>query len=148
MTVRRVKRSVLLPFSATGVFGLVADIERYPEFLPWCTGSELLQQAEGEVVACIEVCFRGVKERLVTRNSLTAGSGIAIDLVEGPFRFFQGGWTFTVVGAQGCGTDLEVAYEFDSRLLGLAVGPFVSGLADERVDAFAARAKRVLVACG
>ncbi len=147
MTVRRVKRSVLLPFSATGVFGLVADIERYPEFLPWCTGSELLQQAEGEVVACMEVCFRGVKERLVTRNSLTAGSGIAIDLVEGPFRFFQGGWTFTPVGAEGCRTDLEVAYEFDSRMLGLAVVPFVSGLADDIVDAFAARAKRVLAAC-
>ena len=144
MAVRRVKRSVLLSFPAAGVYGLVGDVGSYPEFLPWCTGSDVIARTEDEVVAGIDVHFHGHRERVVTRNSLTPHRAIVMNLIEGPFRHFEGRWAFTPLGQEGCRAELDVAYEFASRLLGLTVLPFVGRLADDVLDAFAARARQVL----
>ena len=139
-----IKRSVLLAFPAGEVFVLVNDVEHYAEFLPWCSRTEVLTRTETEVVARIDVSVRGRRETLVTRNRLTSGKAIALEMVEGPFRRFQGRWLFTPLGNAGCRVDLELSFELSSRLVGAFAAPFINRIADRVVDAFASRAREVL----
>lgn len=143
MTVRRLERSALLPYAAEDVFDLVNDIERYPEHLKWCRTAEILEAGDGEIVASLALSGRGLRETLVTRNRLDPGRRIVLTLVEGPFRHFEGIWTFTPVG-DGCRIHLTLDFELKSGLLGLLGAPLLNRVADALVDAFSRRARSVL----
>lgn len=143
----RVRRSVLLTFPAPDVYRLVADVQRYAEFLPWCARSEVLESTDAEVLATLDVDIRGHRETLVTRNRLHDNSAIDLQLVRGPFRRFEGGWRFTALGDHGCRVELELAFELSNRLLNSFAAPFIEQAADRVVDAFAARAQAVLGSC-
>ena len=143
----RVRRSVLLAFPAPAVYRLVADVQRYAEFLPWCVRSEVLESTEAEVLATLDVDIRGRREKLVTRNRLSADRAIDLQLVRGPFRRFEGGWRFTALGDDGCRVEVELAFELSSRLMSAFAAPFIERAADRVVDAFAARARAVLGPC-
>ena len=80
-----VNQSVLVPYSATRMFELVDAVERYPEFLPWCAASELIDRNERELRAVLHINFRGIKQKFSTRNSRSAPHSMGIQLVEGPF---------------------------------------------------------------
>lgn len=140
---RRVRRSALLPHPAPQVFALVNDIDSYAEFLPWCVESEVLHRDEREVTGRIEIVAHGHQETLVTRNELVGQREIRLTLVEGPFHTFDGCWLFTPLGREGstgCKVELDLAFEFASRLMSFAAGPFIDRIADRVVDAFAERA--------
>ena len=139
-----IERSALIAFPAADVYALVNDVRRYDEFLPWCSHSEVLSESETEVVARIDIAVRGRRETLVTRNRLTPTSAIALEMVEGPFRRFEGRWLLTPVGDAGCRVDLELSFELANRLVGAFAAPFLNRIADRVVDAFAMRARDVL----
>ena len=92
-----------------------------------------------EIVAALALSGRGLRESLVTRNRLESGPRIALTLVEGPFRHFEGLWTFTPVG-HGCRIHLELAFDLKSGLLDLLGAPLLNRVADGLVDAFSRRA--------
>ena len=83
-------------------------------------------------------------ETLVTRNRLTPTTAIDMEMIEGPFRRFEGRWLFTPLGDAGCRVDLGVSFELGNRLVGAFAAPFLHRIADRVVDAFAARARDVL----
>ena len=139
-----IERSALIAFPAADVYALVNDVERYPQFLPWCSRTEILSRSETQVVARIDIAVRGRRETLVTRNRLTPTSAIVLEMVEGPFRRFEGRWLFAPLGDAGCRVDLVVSFEFANRLVGALAAPFLHRIADRIVDAFAARAREVL----
>lgn len=138
-----IERSALIAVPAADVYALVNDVEQYPAFLPWCAHAEILSQSETEVVARIDIAVRGRRETLVTRNRLTPSSAIALEMVEGPFRHFEGRWQFTPLGDAGCRVNLEVSFELANRLVGAFAAPFLHRIADRIVDAFAARVRAV-----
>ena len=138
-----IERSALIAVPAADVYALVNDVEQYPAFLPWCAHAEILSKSETEVVARIEIAVRGRRETLVTRNRLTPSSAIALEMVEGPFRHFEGRWQFTPLGDAGCRVNLEVSFELANRLVGAFTAPFLHRIADRIVDAFAARVRAV-----
>ena len=138
-----IERSALIAVPAADVYALVNDVEQYPAFLPWCAHAEILSKSETEVVARIEIAVRGRRETLVTRNRLTPSSAIALEMVEGPFRHFEGRWQFTPLGDAGCRVNLEVSFELANRLVGAFAAPFLHRIADRIVDAFAARVRAV-----
>ena len=139
-----IERSVLLAHPVRDVYALVNRVEDYPEFLPGCSRAEVVTRTESEVVARIEVAVRGRRETLVTRNRLTPDRAIALEMIEGPFRRFEGRWRFTALGDAGCRVDLELSFELSNRLVGAFAAPFLSRIADRVVDAFAARARAEL----
>ena len=139
-----IERSALIAFPAADVYALVNDVRRYDEFLPWCSHAEVLSESETEVVARIDITVRGRRETLVTRNRLTPTNAIALEMVEGPFRRFEGRWRFTPLGDAGCRVDLELSFELANRLVGAFAAPFLNRIADRVVDAFATRAREVL----
>ena len=144
---RHLERTALLPYAAEAVFGLVNDVERYPEFLKWCREAEILETHDDEIVAALALSGRGLRESLVTRNRLEPGRRIVMTMVEGPFRHFEGIWTFTPIGS-GCRICLTLEFELKSGLLAVLGAPFLNRVADALVDAFSRRARAVLGAGG
>ena len=137
------EKSVLVEYPAAQMYALVADVPRYPEFLPWCGGAEILG-TEGDVVrAAIRIDFRGIRQRFSTENRLQAPALIEMKLIDGPFRSLDGSWRFKPLGEQACRVDFRLHYEFSSKLLEKLVGPVFDYIANTFVDAFVKRAAQV-----
>jgi ribosome-associated toxin RatA of RatAB toxin-antitoxin module len=139
---REVRRSALLPYPPDAVYGLVADIERYPEFLPWCSGARVVSRAAQEVVAELEFASGPLKTAFTTRNRLDPGRSIAMQLVDGPFESLEGRWDFTPVG-DGARAELLVRFETRGVAGAIALGPAFEAACNHLVDAFARRAREV-----
>jgi ribosome-associated toxin RatA of RatAB toxin-antitoxin module len=132
-----------MPYRPEQLFDLVADVERYPEFLPWCGGTEL-EQRDGEVTrASIQIDYRGIRQSFKTENRTQAPELIEIRLVSGPFRALDGTWRFTALAPEACRIDFQLHYEFSSRLLERLVGPVFHYIANSFVDAFLKRAEHL-----
>ena len=135
----QVNKSVLVGHSALRMFELVDAVEKYPEFLPWCGGSECSFR-DGQT---LHINYRGIHQRFSTENAKTPPSLIQITLIEGPFRMLEGSWRFTDLAGAGCKIELRLNYEFSSRLLEKLVGPVFGYVANSMVDAFVKRAQSV-----
>ena len=138
-----IARSALVPYSAHEMFSLVADIPSYPQFLPWCGGARILSQDEDLVVASIDIAYKGVHKTFTTRNRLQTDKVLEMSLVEGPFRHLHGNWLFNTVGADACRVSFDLDFEVSNRLLALVINPVFTGIANQMVDSFAARARVV-----
>ena len=139
----QVNKSVLVGHSALRMFELVDAVEKYPEFLPWCGGSEFSFR-DGQITrATLHINYRGIHQRFSTENAKTPPSLIQITLIEGPFRMLEGSWRFTDLAGAGCKIELRLNYEFSSRLLEKLVGPVFGYVANSMVDAFVKRAQSV-----
>lgn len=138
-----VSRSVLVGFTPEQMFGLVDAVEEYPRFLPWCGGATVLHRDERITRAAILINYHGIRQRFTTENAKREPAEMLIRLVEGPFRSLDGGWRFTGFAGHGCKVELNLRYEFSSRILETLVGPVFNHIANTLVDAFARRAEQV-----
>jgi ribosome-associated toxin RatA of RatAB toxin-antitoxin module len=138
-----VEKSVLIEYSAAQMYALVENVSAYPEFLPWCGGTEILRK-EGDVTrAAIVIDFRGIRQRFSTENRADPPRLIEMTLLDGPFRQLDGNWRFKALGDAACKIDFRLHYEFSSRLLEKIVGPVFQYIASTFVDAFVKRARQV-----
>lgn len=136
-----VERQAIVPYSASAMYALVADVERYPEFLPWCSGAEVLERGEEKTVATVKVSFRGVRQQFTTENRDVPGERIELRLVRGPFRAFQGEWRFNALGEAACKIEFMLAYQLSNAVLDRLAGPVFDYIANTFVDAFVRRAE-------
>jgi len=139
----RVQRSALVPYSVGEMYDLVADVERYGEFLPWCGGARILERDGESVVAQVDIAFKGVHKSFTTQNRLQAGERITMGLKQGPFSRLQGHWLFTPLGEEASKIALDLEFDFDNRLLRAVVGPVFNLIANGLVDAFQQRARQL-----
>lgn len=139
----KIDRSALVPYTAEEMFALVSDIEAYPEFLPWCTDSQVLSHEHDEVRASISFAVGGLTRSFTTRNRHQLNKMIEMQLVEGPFSSLHGCWQFDSLGDAGCKISLHLDYDFASRMLGMVVGPVFSQISSTLVDSFQKRAVEV-----
>ena len=140
---REVRRSALLPYSPDAIYGLVADFERYPEFLPWCSGARVIDRTGDEVTARLWLASGPVRADFTTRNRHEPGRSVAMSLVDGPFDSLEGRWDFTPVGDAGTRVELVVRFETRGIAGALALGPAFEAACNRLVDAFARRARQV-----
>ena len=138
-----ITRSALVPHSAERMFALVNDIERYVEFLPWCTAASVREESDDVVVAELEIARGGMRQRFNTRNALSPPERMTLELVAGPFNWFAGEWRFTPLGDDACKVELEMDFEYSGRIARTALAGLFAKGADEQVDAFCARARTV-----
>jgi ribosome-associated toxin RatA of RatAB toxin-antitoxin module len=132
-----------LPYSQKELYELVARVERYPEFLPWCTESRILD-AQGEVVTAKLGLASGIaRASFTTRNRLDPGRSMTMSLVEGPFDLLEGRWDFAPIARAGTRADLQVQFSTHGLIGALALGPAFEGICNHLVDAFARRARQV-----
>ncbi len=137
---------MLLPYSIADIFGLVANVEDYREFLPWCRESRILNREGNELVASIQVVVAGHSEEMITRNILDPHRRIGLELVKGPFSSFSGEWRFSDLRI-GCKATLDLSFEFHGWLLRL-VGPRAIEVAvDSVLTAFTDQARTSFTPC-
>ncbi len=137
----KVQKSALVPYSAQDMYALVADVPRYPEFLPWCRSASEVASDENHVTATIEVAKGPLHHSFTTRNTLTPGECIEISLVDGPFKRLDGTWRFEPRGEHGCRVAFDLEFDFSGRILSTVVGPVFHEIANSMVDAFCRRAR-------
>ena len=143
---KTVQKSVLIWYSAQEMFDLITGVEQYPQFLPWCDQTKVLEREENGMTAEIGIAFAGLHQKFVTHNTHVPGREVHVKLVSGPFSNLDGHWTFTPVGENGeraCRIDLELQYGFQNLALAALVGPVFDKIASTMVDAFVKRAEQV-----
>lgn len=138
-----VEKSVLIPRTPAQMFDLVDRVEDYPEFLPWCGGTELISRTAEHTAARIHVNYHGIKAQFATENAKESPHWMKIALREGPFRRLDGGWQFTALGDAGCKVEFKLHYEFSSKMLEKALGPVFGFIVNTFVDSFVKRAHHV-----
>lgn len=125
------------------MYALVDAVERYPEFLPWCSGASVPFRDETITRATIEINYRGIRQSFTTENHKEPGRAMRIELVRGPFEALNGNWRFLALDARSCKVEFELHYKFASRILEKLVGPVFHYIANTMVDAFVKRAGHV-----
>jgi len=124
------------------LFDLVADVGRYPEFLPWCVGARVRSRTETELVADLTIGFGPFRESFTSRVQLDRPGKIQVRYEDGPFRYLNNSWGFTP-DPRGCKVAFFVEFEFRSRLLQAAIGVVFNEAVRRMVNAFLRRARQV-----
>jgi ribosome-associated toxin RatA of RatAB toxin-antitoxin module len=138
-----VEKSVLIAHSAQQMFDLVDRVEDYPQFLPWCSRTELKFRDAHKTAATLHISYLSVKSHFTTENDKEAPLLMQIRLVDGPFRRLEGTWRFKPLAEHACKIEFQLAYEFSSRMFEKVIGPVFSNIANTFVDAFVKRAAQV-----
>ncbi|OYY93975.1 MAG: ubiquinone-binding protein [Hydrogenophilales bacterium 28-61-23] len=143
-----VVKTVLVPYSAEEMFVLVDGVENYPQFLPWCGGTEVHLRDDTTTEATIHISYMQVKQQFTTQNSKRRPEEMIVRLKRGPFRKLEGSWRFKSLAdpsgkISACKIEFVMNYEFSSGLLERVLGPVFGILTNNMVDAFVRRAEQV-----
>lgn len=130
----------ILPYSAEQLFDLVADIEKYPEFLPWCRAARILEKREGECTAQLVIAFHHMTEKYTSRVTLDRPGAIDVVMIEGPFDHLTNQWRFTPQTG-GTQVDFAIDFRFRSRLLEKLIGGMFEKATAHMILAFKGRAE-------
>jgi len=142
----QVHKTVLVGFSAAQMYALVDAVEKYPEFLPWCGGIDLIQRDEATTTATLHIAYHGLKQQFTTENKKTYPSLMEIRLKDGPFKHLEGLWRFITLSDDACKIEFQLSYEFSSGFLEKLIAPVFSHIANTFVDGFVMRAEQVYAA--
>ena len=143
---KTIQKSVLLMHSAHEMFALVTDVHHYPQFLPWCDHSDVVERHEAGMVARVGMCIGGLRQSFTTRNTHVEDRQVLLELEEGPFSHLEGCWDFHPLGdgtQRACKVEFRLTYGFASQTLASLVGPVFDKIASNLVDAFVKRADQV-----
>jgi coenzyme Q-binding protein COQ10 len=129
------------------MYAIVADVERYPQFVPWCADLRVLkrevQGPRNVIIAETLIGYKSLRERYTSRVVLDpAACTIDVTQVSGAFRELENHWRFTPEGA-GCRVDFSILFEFKSRVLGLVAATVLGPVMSRMTDAFEARAREL-----
>ena len=126
------------------MYDIVNEVERYPEFLPWCEQAQVHTRTDESLRATLVLAKGPVRQRLMTTNKMVPGQSISLSLADGPFRYLHGQWMFTAVNLPenqgGSKIELHLDFEFRNRLLDKTFGRVFTPISNSLVDAFCQRA--------
>jgi coenzyme Q-binding protein COQ10 len=132
----------LVPYHPDQLFDLVADVGRYPEFLPWCVAARVRSRTANELVADLTIGFGPFRESFTSRVTLDRPNRIKVRYENGPFRYLNNQWEF-IAHANGSEVDFFVDFEFRSRILQAAIGMVFNEAVRRMVNAFRRRARQI-----
>ena len=132
----------VVPYRPEQLFDLVADVAKYPQFLPWCVGARIRSQTEKELIADLTIGFGPFRESFTSRVTLERPHRVKVRYEKGPFRYLNNEWDFEP-HPTGCCVDFFVDFEFRSRILQRAIGVVFNEAVRRMVNAFLKRARDV-----
>ena len=138
----------VLPYTQAQLFGLVSDVERYPEFLPWCVAARIKRRDGDVVFAELVIGFKMVRERFTSKVTLSAPDRIDVTYTDGPFHHLNNHWIFRPTADGGTEIDFFVDFEFRSKLLQTLIGALFNEAVRLMVSAFEKRARQLYGADG
>ncbi len=125
------------------MFGLVADVGRYAEFLPWVSAVRVRANSESEMTADLIVGFKGIRETFTSRVGKTYPSTVTVDYIDGPLRHLNNEWRFTDMPGGGCRLDFTVDFAFKNRVFEALAGRVFERALTKMTDAFIGRAMQL-----
>lgn len=130
----------VVPFTPEQLFDLIADIQRYPEFLPWCVGARIRKRDGNRIVADLVIGYKMIRERFTSTVTLSPEQNrIDVEYTDGPFKYLNNHWVFEP-HPEGCMIDFYVDFEFRSKMLQKIIEVFFNEAVRRMVGAFEARA--------
>src|SRR6185436_19828452 len=134
----------VVPYTAGQMFDLVADVARYPEFLPWVTAARIKRRDSDGFVADVLVGFKSFREKFTSRVVVNRAKRVIIaEYLEGPFKHLTNKWHFEPNTAGGCTIDFDIDFEFKLRLLEKLIGSLFDRAVMKMTDAFETRAAQL-----
>lgn len=138
-----INSSALVMHTAEQMFDLIDRVENYPDFLPWCSGTEVLERTEHELVATLHLSKAGFNYSFTTRNQLRRPEQMTLVLENGPFSSLSGVWDFKPLGDEACKVDFMMEFEFSGKIASLAMGKVFNQVASTMVDVFVKQADKL-----
>lgn len=138
-----IKRTAVMPYSASQMFDLVNAIDDYPKFIPWCHSAQIISRDDDEIRATLDFSRGGMHKSFTTSNRLQKDKMIQIRLLNGPFKHLEGFWRFDPISENSCQVTFDLEFEFSNKLLGFAFGPLFTQVTNMLVDSFRKRADEV-----
>ena len=133
----------VLPYSATQMFDLVADIEHYPAFLPWCKEARILSRDKTKVTADLVIGYKFFQEKFTSEVTMDRPRTITVHYRSGPLSHLSNAWEFKPKGRKGCEVSFHVDFDFHSPLLRAAMSVFFDKALSKMVAAFEERAREL-----
>jgi len=133
----------VLPYTPQQLYDLVADVERYPEFLPWAVACRIRKRQERLIWADLVIGFKLIREKFTSKVTLDPDRlSIHVEYVEGPFHHLNNHWNFEA-HELGCVVDFYVDFEFRNKMLQTIIGALFNEAVKRMVAAFEIRAKQL-----
>lgn len=130
-----------LPYSPEQLYNLVADVESYPKFLPWCVACRITDKRDGEIDADLVIGYKMVREKFSSRVTLEPHKKIHVEYLSGPMRYLSNYWRFIPVDdGKACKIDFYVEFEFKNAFLQKTINIFFHEAVKRMVNAFEQRA--------
>ena len=127
--------SKILPYTPQQLFDLVADVARYPEFLPWCKAARISEQAADSFLGELVIHYKGLSESYTSRVTLSPYHAIDVMMEKGPFEYLTNNWRFTPEG-EGTRIDFALDFKFRSKMLDMMMGGFFLKATEKMMAAF------------
>ncbi len=138
-----ISKHAIVAYSTEKMYRLVNDVKSYPEFLAWCTNSQIISEQGNEVHASISATKGPFNQTFSTKNTLLAPEQITIELLDGPFKHLCGTWRFVPLSDEACKIYFDLEFGFATKLLDIALSPYFRKITEQQLDAFITRAKAV-----
>ena len=122
------------------IFNLINDIGSYPNYLPWCTKTEVNIESDKILIGKIFISKSFIKWNFSTRNTIDINKSIELDLVDGPFDSFKGKWLFIKLDENNTKVSLEIDYKFKSSIIELSIEPIFSSIMNSILKSFVQQA--------
>jgi coenzyme Q-binding protein COQ10 len=135
--------SRIVPYSSEQLFDLVLDIEKYPEFLPWCLGARINERSKSDLDADVLVGYKMFREKFSSRVHFTRSKEIEVEYLKGPMRHLHNKWVFMDMKSNQCKVDFYVDFTLKSKLFESFVDQFFQKALVKMINAFEARAIEV-----
>jgi ribosome-associated toxin RatA of RatAB toxin-antitoxin module len=135
-----ISRSALLPHKSQTLFDLVNDIEAYPQYMDGCIGAQILHREEAMIEARLDLARGGITQSFSTRNRMLGTETITLELLEGPFDYLEGRWSFQALGDTACKISLQLEFAVNNTVLGVAAAKLFELVTNNLVDAVGKRA--------
>lgn len=132
-----------IPFAQDIIYGVIADVARYGDFLPWCIGTRVFNKRANEFDADVLVGFKMFRERYTSRVTLTPETRILSKAIRGPLKFLTNDWQFEALAPDLTRVTLDLEFEFSTRALNTAIGEVFGEASRKMVDAFSERARKI-----
>ena len=137
-----IHKSAIVIHPAEKMFQLVDSVENYPQFLPWCGSTQIIERNNDKTIASIEINYKGIRQTFTTENTKRQNQEMIIKLIDGPFKSLSGQWIFKNLDKDSCQIELKLEYEFSNIILEKLISPVFNMIANTFIDEFIKEANR------
>jgi ribosome-associated toxin RatA of RatAB toxin-antitoxin module len=131
-----IHKSAIVLHPAQKMFQLVDSVENYPQFLPWCGSTQIIERDNDKTIASIEINYKGIRQTFTTENTKKQNQEMIIKLIDGPFKSLSGEWMFKNLDKDSCQIELKLEYEFSNVILEKLISPVFNMIANTFIDEF------------